>query len=127
MMGVTQYRQVDAAAMVEDASPHRLIQLMFEGLMARLSAARGQIMRRDIPARAKSIGSAVAILGGLQQCLDEEKGGDLSRNLRDLYEYAQQRLYRANVDNDVAALDEVVDLLGRIKSAWDEIKPEARS
>lgn len=127
MTGVAQYRQVSAAAMVQDASPHRLIQLMFDGLMARLAAARGQIVRRDIPGRAKSIGSAVAILGGLQQCLDDAKGGDLARNLDALYEYAQQRLFRANVDNDVAALDEVVDLLGGIKSAWDAIRPESQS
>ena len=127
MMGVAQYRQVNAAAMVEDASPHRLIQLMFEGLMARLATARGEIMRRDIPARAKSIGSAVAILGGLQQCLDEEQGGELARNLDALYDYAQQRLFRANVDNDLAALDEVVNLLSGIKAAWDAIKPAVPS
>ena len=127
MSGVAQYRQVSVAAMVEDASPHRLIQLMFEGLMARLAAARGQITRRDIPGRAKSIGSAVAILGGLQQCLDDAKGGDLARNLDALYEYAQQRLFRANVDNDIAALDEVVDLIGGIKSAWDTIEPDVQS
>ena len=127
MTGVAQYRHVSAATMVQDASPHRLIQLMFEGLMARLAAARGQIMRRDIPARARSIGSAIAILGGLQQCLDDVQGGDLARNLDALYDYAQQRLFRANVDNDVAAIDEVVDLLGGIKSAWDAIAPAARS
>lgn len=126
MTGTAQYRQINAAAMVEDASPHRLIQLMFEGLMVRLGTARGQILRRDMPGKAQSLGGAVAIIGGLQQCLDQERGGELARNLDSLYDYVQQRLFRATVDNDVAVLDEVVELLSGIKSAWDAIKQEAR-
>ncbi len=126
MTGLAQYRQVNAVSQVQDASPHRLIQIMFESLLTRLATARAQIERRDHQGKGQSIHNALAIIDALQQCLDLERGGDLARNLDALYDYATRRLFTANVDNSVALLDEVTDLVLRVKSGWDAIDPRSR-
>lgn len=126
MTGLAQYRTVNAVSTVQDASPHRLIQIMFEGLLTRLATARGQIVHKDYQGKGRSIHSALAIIDALQQCLDLERGGDLARNLDALYDYATRRLFSANVDNSVAMIDEVVDLIVRVKSGWDAIAPVAQ-
>ena len=126
MSGLAQYRTISAASKVQDASPHRLIQLMFEGLLARLAAARGQIQRRDYQGKGQSLSNALAVIDALQQCLDIEKGGELARNLDSLYDYCQKRLFAANVQNDVSIVDEVTQLIERIKSGWDAIEAGAR-
>jgi flagellar protein FliS len=53
--------------------------------------------------------------------LDMENGGELSVNLRSLYEYINFRLLEANSKNSVEILDEVAGLLRNIKEAWDAI------
>lgn len=115
------YRSVSTRASVEDAPPVRLVQLMFDGALARLAVARGQIERGDIQGKGQSLGKAVAIIGGLQQSLDLDRGGELAASLDALYDYLQRRLFRANVDNDLVVVDEVADLLRRLKSGWDEL------
>jgi flagellar protein FliS len=49
------------------------------------------------------------------------------RNLSALYDYIVQRLFRANLHNDVQALDEADRLLENVASAWREIDDRVRS
>ena len=66
-------------------------------------------------------GQAIAIVGGLREGLDLEKGGEVAANLDRLYEYMITRLFEANLHNTVAPLDEVAALLRNVKSGWDAI------
>jgi len=51
------------------------------------------------------------IVLGLQGALDLDKGGDLARNLYELYSYVTRRLVHVNARNDLDALQEVHTLL----------------
>ncbi|MDP6198814.1 MAG: flagellar export chaperone FliS, partial [Porticoccaceae bacterium] len=51
--------------------------------------------------------------------LDFDKGGELARNLDDLYDYATRRLLKANIRNDIEAVQEIKGLLGEINGAWE--------
>jgi flagellar protein FliS len=122
-----EYEQVGARSQVEGASPERLIQLMLEGALDRVSLARGAMENGETAAKGERIGKAISLVEGLRASLDHERGGELAGNLDALYEYAARRLLEANLRNDVAILDEVSNLLREIKQAWDRIvgAPEA--
>ena len=120
---VRQYQNASNVGAASDASPHKLIEMLYAGALERLAAARGAMMRSDIPAKARLIGSAIGIAEHLRMCLDREAGGALATNLDALYEYMGRRLLKANVDNDVAALDEVMRLVRELKTAWEQIQP----
>jgi flagellar protein FliS len=122
-----EYEQVGARSQVEGASPERLIQLMLEGALDRVSLARGAMQNGETAAKGERIGKAISLVEGLRASLDHERGGELAGNLDALYEYAARRLLEANLRNDVAILDEVSNLLREIKQAWDRIvgTPEA--
>lgn len=121
---MNQYANAYVQTSVQEASPHRLIQLLMEGFLGRVYGAKAAIERGDIAAKGENISKAIAIVGGLDECLDVAQGGELAGNLRALYQYMGHRLLEANVGNDVALLDEVVALMVEIKSGWDAI-PEA--
>jgi len=110
---------------VESASPHRLIQMLMEGALDKIAAARGHMERGEIQPKGQQIGSAISILEGLKSSLDMEKGGDIAQNLEELYLYMERRLLEAHLSNDPALLDEVSDLLKQIKEAWDAISDHA--
>jgi flagellar secretion chaperone FliS len=116
-----EYEQVGARSQVEGAPPERLVQLMLEGALDRISLARGAMENGQVAAKGERIGKAISLVEGLRASLDHERGGELAGNLDALYEYAARRLLEANLRNDAAILDEVSRLLREIKQAWDRI------
>lgn len=119
------YRKLDITSMVESADPHALVQMLFDGALARLNRAKLCCERQDFEGRNEALGSAIAILDGLSGSLDHDKGGELSANLEALYDYMQRRLHRANVDNDDTAILEVTDLIRTVAEAWTAIEAPA--
>lgn len=113
------YRSVGVSSGVEYADSVQLVQMLFDGLLAALADAEGHMQRNAIAEKGESINRASKILIGLQSTLDFEKGGELARNLSDLYDYAMRRILKANLRNDIAAIQEVRGLLGEITGAWE--------
>lgn len=116
-----QYQNVSTYSQVFEASPHRLIQMLMESCMSRLLQARGAMEHDQVASRGELIGKAIAIIGGLRESLNLEAGGELAANLDSLYDYMISRLLVANLHADVQCVDEVIGLLGNVKSAWDAI------
>ena len=119
--GLAQYQQVNTHSGVEDASPHRLIQMLMEGVLQRLAEAKGAIQRSAISDKGEAIGKAVTIVGGLRDSLNKEVGGEMADNLDDLYDYMQCRLLQANIGSSEDIIDEVMTLMGTIKAGWEGI------
>ena len=109
-----------AIADSQEASPHRLIQLLFESALQRISLAKGALLRNETSQKGLEIGRAIAVIGGLRDSLDLSQG-EIAQNLDQLYQYMERRLLDANLKNDITKLDEVRGLLNDIKSAWDTI------
>ncbi len=109
------------------ASPHRLVQMLMEGVLDKVATAKGQIERRDMEGKSRHISWAISIINGLRSSLDLDNGGQIAVNLEDLYGYMNRRLIDANVDNLIEPLDEVLDLMLEVKSAWDAMPEEVRS
>jgi flagellar secretion chaperone FliS len=116
-----QYSSVKVQTNVITASPHRLIQMLFEGALERILQAKGAMQQHQIARKGELIGKAINIVAGLQGSLDDNAGGDLAHNLDNLYDYIIRRLSQANYENNAAILDECGRLLAEIKSAWDGI------
>lgn len=122
-----EYSQVGVHSGVVSASPHRLIQMLMEGALEKIAAAKGAIARRDIPTKGAQITWAISIIDGLRMSLDMNAGGEIAQNLDRLYDYMTRRLLEANLKTEPAYLDEVAKLLKEIKSAWDAIPADVRN
>lgn len=120
-----QYAQVGNEASITDANPHTLIKLLLDGALERIAVAKGNLQRGEVGQKCTAISKAITIVEGLRAALDMGKGGDIARNLDELYEYLGQGLMEANLRNDVTKLEEVAKLLSDIRSAWDAIAPTA--
>lgn len=119
---LAQYQQVNTVAAAESASPHKLIQMLMQGCLQRIAEAKGALQRNDVAARGVAIGKAINIVAGLQSSLNKEVQSALPQQLEALYDYMQRRLLEANLKNDAAALDEVADLMRKVKEGWDGIE-----
>ena len=116
------YRKTGVEIDVHGASPHRLVTMLFDGLMEAIAQARGAIAAGNIEMKARSIGRAVRIVDeGLKATLNLQDGGRLAADLNDLYAYVTLRLTQANLRGDLQALDECKHLLQPLQQAWAEI------
>ncbi|MEW8627950.1 MAG: flagellar export chaperone FliS [Candidatus Thiodiazotropha sp.] len=115
---INSYRQA-ASSEAMYATPFRLVQMLMTGALDGMANARGSIIRKEHEARNNEIKWVISVIDALRGALDFEQGGEIANNLDMLYDYMIRRLFTANVEQDVAALDEVISLLKEIKTAWD--------
>ncbi|HSI57237.1 MAG TPA: flagellar export chaperone FliS [Ideonella sp.] len=116
------YRQVGVSTSVETASPHKLVEMLFDGYMDSLAQARGAMRSKQIEIKGKAITRAVRIVDeGLKACLNLREGGTLAQDLSALYSYLTTRLTQANIRNDETILDECVALVEPLRQAWRAI------
>jgi len=120
------YQNAAAHGGVAAADPHKLIVMLIDGALERITTARGCIERNETSEKARLLNRAVSIIGELRSSLDMSKGGTIAANLSELYDYMCRQLLKANAENKAAPLDHVSALLRDIRSAWVAIPPDAR-
>lgn len=119
------YKRVAVETGVQAADSHRLVGMLFDGLLQAVAAARGAMERGDLVVKGEQIGKAVRIVEeGLKAGLDPA-GGEMAQNLRALYAYSVRRLTEANLRNDPNALAEVATLIEPVAQAWQDIRGQA--
>jgi flagellar protein FliS len=126
--GAAQYRAVRSHGLVADASPARLVQIMFEHILEHLATAQGCMARinnnlplTEVITKGKAMGKAIRLIDQLNNTLDMERGQKIAQNLRALYIYMLARLTLANATNDSKIVEEVASLILKVKSGWDQI------
>lgn len=120
---MSSYRSVSSYGRLSDAAPHKVTQVMFETLEARIAEAQGHLQRGETAEKGVKIGKALALLEGLVMSLDPARGGEIAANLQRLYAYISGILLRANLENRGEYLAEAAALVHEIKSGWDAIAP----
>ncbi len=111
------YRQTE----VQSRTPLELVVMLYDGGLAFIHQARAAIERGDIAARRDATSRALAIVSQLQSTLNMEAGGDVARQLDELYTWVTGRLLKATADNSVEPLDEAARVLAMLRESWVSI------
>ncbi len=118
MTGMDEYKRVQ----VGTADRVRIISLLFDGAINFLRMGREAMESGDIGTKGLCLGKATSIVGELSSALNMEAGGDISKNLKRLYDFVIDRIFHANMRNDKEALDMAVKVLDTIRSGWREME-----
>lgn len=120
------YQTASVHGQVVEGDPHRLVLVLMDAIMERLSRTRGYIERGDVVQRTKVLHSCVTLVSELRGSLNLAEGGEIAQNLSSLYEYMVRRLLQANLQGDAAIVAEVASLLSEIRGAWVAIGPAVK-
>jgi flagellar protein FliS len=101
------------------ADPVRLIQMLYRGAVDSIIAARRYLKLGDIRSRSSAISKAMAIVTELSLSLNHTTGGDLSKNLFELYAYTEKLLIQSNREQSDPPLAEAERLLSTLQEAWE--------
>ena len=120
--GVGAYATVGLETGVAAASPHKLVVMLYDGVIVALLSAINNIKAANIAAKGAALSKATTIIdNGLRAALDKQAGGEIAENLDALYDYMSRRLLQANIRNDIAIVEEVHTLMADLREAWVQI------
>lgn len=118
------YKKVSVDSQLSAASPHKIVQMLMAGAIERLIQGKAAMQQGNIPVKGERLGKALDIIISLRSCLSMDDGGDVAKNLDQLYEFMITQIADGNHRNDPQPLDDVIDIIREIKSAWDQIPNE---
>jgi flagellar protein FliS len=119
------YRSIAAETGITDASPHRLVTMLYDGFLDAVAEARGAMRSGDLERKGRAIGRAVRIVEeGLRAGLNLKPAAAGQRPERAV-RYVGRRMTEANLRNDEAALDECQRLMQPLREAWITISTPA--
>lgn len=104
---------------VTTASPGELTLMLYNGCIKFIHQAKKAIEVKDISNRNKYVQKAQAILNELMSTLNMDI--PISKEMFNLYDYMYHQLTQANINNDVAILDEVEGLVVEFRDTWKQV------
>ncbi|WP_022660862.1 flagellar export chaperone FliS [Paucidesulfovibrio longus] len=113
------------ATQVTTTSQGQLLVMLYDAAIKFLKQAKERIEAKDYAKKGILISRAMDIISELANSLNRDKGGKLADNLDSLYMFCNIRLAKANLKMDVRMIDEVLNILTNIRSAYAQIVPEA--
>jgi flagellar protein FliS len=103
---------------IQSASREKLLLMMYEGAIKFTKLAIQAAEKKDIADRGMNIGRAYDIIMELNNTLDHKVGGDISKNLEQLYMFMTDRLTQANLTGKAEPLRDVLKLLETLYDGW---------
>ena len=121
-----QYSSVEASSQAYCSSAYDLTKMLFSGCLKSLTLTVFHIKQKNYAGKATELSRSLAIINGLQDCLDLENGGDLAQNLDALYLYMGKTLRESSVSNDIGRIEHIHELLKEVSLGWEAMPVESR-
>ncbi len=103
---------------VISASREKLLLMMYEGAIKFTKKAIIAIEEKNIADRCTNIGRAYDIILELNNTLDHKVGGEISKNLEQLYMFITERYSKANVSGSAEPLRDALKILDTLYEGW---------
>lgn len=111
------YQKYKATA-VTSASREKLLLMMYEGAIKFAKKAATACEQKQIAERGFNIGKTYDIVMELANTLDHSVGGDIAKNLEQLYMYILDQLTKSNISGDPAPIRNAIKILETLHEGW---------
>lgn len=105
---------------VQSASREKLLLLMYEGAIRFIKKAIIAVDQNNIADRGYNIGRAYDIVLELNNTLDHKVGGEISKNLEQLYMFITEKLTEANIKARKEPLDDALRIVETLYDGWKQ-------
>ncbi len=105
---------------VATASPAHLVTMLYDRALQGLEVSALAMSRTplDLELTNRELQVAQRILQELRVTLDHDRGGEVARNLGDIYAWCLGQLVAANTTKDPSLVDEVHSHISGLREAW---------
>ena len=109
---------------INTANQGKLIVMLYDGAIKFCNIAIENMQPKTYDIANINIIKAQDIINELILALNMNDGGDVARNLFNLYIYFKKQLLEANIQKNSDILKNVVKLLKELRDAWDKISAQ---
>lgn len=120
------YKKVNIDSNILASDPHKIIVMMFDGVLQSIAQAKGAIERKDLALKSTSMTKSVNILSALRNSLDFTSEPVISQRFDDLYVYCIEQLNDISLNLNAEGIDEVFNLLKPLRDAWVDMPEDAK-
>ena len=120
--GFNAYKQTS----VGTASREQILLMLYEAAIKHTKKAISAIESNNVAEKGMAIGKLQDIVNELNNSLNHKVGGEISKNLEQLYNYISEQSTEANIKNDVEPLKSVQKILETLFDAWKEAVAEVK-
>jgi flagellar secretion chaperone FliS len=110
------YRQ----SAVLTATPEQLVVMLYDGARRFLHQAAVAMRAGDVELTHVKLRRAESIISHLRNTLDMEQG-EISARLQSIYLFCNRHLNQARIERDATKIEEVSNLLGELREAWNTV------
>jgi flagellar protein FliS len=115
------YRNIENQSRVDGASPHKLIEILFEELLRAVDATKLAMERADTARQADRQARALSILQALDASLDSERGGEIAANLSKIYRQGGRLITLGVRERRPELVARAYEMIAEIAGAWQQI------
>jgi flagellar protein FliS len=115
------YKTTAVESAVTEATPHRLMELLYAGVIKNLKLANIFIEQKNYEKKSHHLNKSLAILSSLKSGVSEYETNEVTVNLSALYDYCYRQVFAASVENNTVKIDEVIQLIEPVSQAWQQM------
>jgi flagellar protein FliS len=112
---------------ITTANQGKLIVMLYDGAIKFLNIAIENMNPQTYDIANNNIIKAQDIITELLLSLNMKEGGEISKNLFNLYMYFKKTLLEANINKDAEMIKGILKLLKDLRDAWDKISANESS
>jgi len=113
---ISQYQNIQ----VSTSNPEKILIMLYDGAINFTKVAIVKLASNDRAGKGLYISKAQAIVAELMNTLNHEVGGEISRQLEQLYTYLIDELIAANIKNAPEHLENAVRIMTTMRDTWVE-------
>jgi flagellar protein FliS len=106
------------ASAIETASPEQLTLMCYDGALKFMRRAIRACEEKDLGRLSENSGRAQAIINELNVTLNMDAGGEIARNLRDIYLFINRHLAQGTIKQDTSKFNECIGLIEGLRDTW---------
>lgn len=95
--------------------------MLYDGAINFIRQSVKAIEDKDYETRWNLINRTCAIINGLHECLDFEKGGETAQALSEFYYSIDMRLVSVHHSNDIKLCETIIEELSGMRNAWRDV------
>lgn len=109
---------------VVTATPEELTLMLYDGAIKFMNISKYSIENKDLERAHTSLIRAQDIINELNYSLDMKY--DISKEMRNLYDFISSNLVDANIKKDIAPLEEALVITHELRDTWKEVMQQVK-
>jgi len=115
------YKNTEIATSVSSADTNELILLVYDRVLENLRLGKKELENNRPGIDEFTVANELINLG-LLASLNDQKGGEIAQNLRNIYLWAMHSIIDARLAKSYEKIEEIINVFNNLRQAWEFIK-----